>query len=118
MREIDVQLAQLSLEFGEHVLAETNAYMLEITDRDLLAGLPESAIEAAALTAKEQGKPAAWIFTLQAPSYLPFMTYARNRELREELYRAFNTRAFKQNENDNQPTILQIVQLRHERAAY
>lgn len=116
LRQIDSQLAQLSLEFGEHVLAETNAYALEITDQQQLAGLPEDVIEAAALTARQQDKPNSWIFTLQAPSFLPFMTYAQNRELREELYRAYNSRAFKQNENDNQQTILQIVGLRHERA--
>jgi peptidyl-dipeptidase Dcp len=116
LREIDTQLAQLSLEFGEHVLSETNAYTLEITDRALLAGLPESTVEAAALTARELGKPAAWVFTLQAPSYQPFMTYADNRDLREELYRAFSTRAFTQNGNDNRQTVLRIVKLRHERA--
>lgn len=116
LREIDTQLAQLSLEFGEHVLSETNAYALEITEPAQLAGLPESAVEAAALTAREQGKPQAWIFTLQAPSYLPFMTYADTRELREKLYRAYSARAFTGNANDNRQTVLQIVRLRHERA--
>ena len=116
LRKIDTQLAQLSLEFGEHVLSETNAYALEITRVEDLAGLPESVVEAAALTAKEQGKTQGWIFTLQAPSYLPFMTYANHRGLREELYRAYSTRAFKHNENDNRPTVLEIVRLRDARA--
>ena len=116
LRAIDSSLSQLSLEFGEHVLSETNAYNLEITEEADLAGLPESVREAAALTAREKGYPQSWLFTLQAPSYIPFMTYAENRTLREELYRAFGTRAFKPNENNNEKTLLQIVQLRYERA--
>ncbi|MGV3640727.1 MAG: M3 family metallopeptidase [Adhaeribacter sp.] len=116
LREIDARLAQLSLEFGEHVLSETNNYVLEISDREHLAGLPESVVEAAAQAARESGKPGSWVFTLQAPSYLPFMTYADNRDLREGLYRAFSSRAFLDNANDNRQTVLEIVQLRHERA--
>jgi peptidyl-dipeptidase Dcp len=116
LRQMDTQLAQLSLEFGEHVLSETNVYTLEITRPADLAGLPESAVEAAAMTAKEMGKTGSWVFTLQAPSYLPFLTYAHNRELREKLYRAYSTRAFTGNANDNRKTVLEIVQLRHQRA--
>ena len=116
LREIDSSLSQLSLEFGEHVLSETNEYTLEITREDDLKGLPESVREAAALTARDKGLPDSWLFTLQAPSYLPFMTYAENRSLREELYKAFGSRAFKTNENNNEPILLQIVKLRYERA--
>ncbi|MGV3504334.1 MAG: M3 family metallopeptidase [Adhaeribacter sp.] len=116
LRQIDARLAQLSLEFGEHVLSETNGYTLEIAKTEDLAGLPESIVEAAALAAREAGKPNSWVFTLQAPSYLPFMTYADNRELRKQLYQAFSSRAFQDNANDNRQTVLEIVQLRHERA--
>jgi Zn-dependent oligopeptidase len=116
LREIDKELSQLSLQFGERVLKETNAYSLEITDEQDLAGLPEHAIEAAAAEARERGKEGSWVFTLQFPSYLPFMTYADNRQLREKLFRAYGSRAFKGDEQDNQDTILKKVRLRHERA--
>jgi peptidyl-dipeptidase Dcp len=116
LREIDKELSQLSLEFGEHVLKETNSYSLEVKDEKDLAGLPEHAIEAAASTAKEMGKEGSWIFTLQFPSYIPFMTYADNRQLREELFRAYGSKAYKGDENDNQEIILKKVRLRHERA--
>ncbi|WP_026464889.1 M3 family metallopeptidase [Adhaeribacter aquaticus] len=116
LREIDAKLAQLSLAFGEHVLHETNAYTLEINDPTKLAGLPESALEAAAQTAQEKGKAGSWIFTLQFPSYIPFMTYAENRDLREELYIAYASRSFKNDENDNQSIIMEMVNLRNQRA--
>jgi peptidyl-dipeptidase Dcp len=116
LREIDKELSKLSLEFGEHVLKETNSFSLEVSDRKELSGLPEHVIEAAALTAKEIGKENIWIFTLQFPSYIPFMTYADNRTLREKMYRAYGSKAFKNDENDNQQIILKKVRLRHERA--
>ncbi len=116
LREIDKELSRLSLEFGENVLKETNAYTLEVADEKDLAGLPEHAIEAAAATAKEQGKEGSWVFTLHFPSYIPFMTYADNRYLREKLFRAYGSKAFKGNEHDNQEIILKKVRLRQERA--
>jgi len=116
LRSIDSSLSQLSLEYGEHVLSETNDYKLEITWEEDLAGLPESVKKAAALTAQENGKQESWVFTLQAPSYIPFMTYAENRNLREELFKAFASRAFKANENNNENILLQIVKLRYDRA--
>ncbi|QHT68356.1 M3 family metallopeptidase [Rhodocytophaga rosea] len=116
LREIDEQLSRLSLQFSEHVLNEINAYILEITDAKDLAGLPESAIALAAQAAREKGKENTWIFTLQLPSYIPFMTYADNRSLREQLFRAYASRNFMGGENDNQEIILQLVKLRHERA--
>ncbi|MBW3544969.1 MAG: M3 family metallopeptidase [Bacteroidetes bacterium] len=116
LREIDMRLSQLSLEFGEHVLKETNDYRLELTDAKDLAGLPDHAIEGAALTAKEMGKEGSWVFTLQFPSYIPFMTYAENRNLREQLFKAYGSRAFKQDENDNQAIVLELAKLRHQRA--
>ena len=116
LREIDKELSQLSLAFGEHVLKETNSFSLEITDEKELSGLPDHVIEAAAQTAKEQEKEGSWVFTLQFPSYLPFMTYADNRDLREKMFRAYGSKAFKGDENDNQEVILKKVRLRQKRA--
>lgn len=116
LREIDRNLSMLSLEFGEHVLNDTNAYELVITDAKELDGLPESAVEAAAMTAKEKGKEGSWVVTLAFPSYVPFITYAENRRLREQLFRAFGARGFNGNENDNRDIVKEIVRLRHERA--
>ena len=115
LREIDKKLSKLSLQFGENVLAETNAYELNISNEDEIKGLPQGAKEAAQLLAKEKDKEG-WIFTLDYPSYVPFMTYVNNRELRENLAKAFGSRAFKQNKNDNQQIVLDIVKLRHKRA--
>ncbi|GGG28488.1 peptidase M3 [Dokdonia pacifica] len=115
LREIDASLAKLKLTFGENVLAETNAYELHLTDESDLEGLPESAKEAAASAAKSRDKEG-WVITLDYPSYIPFMKYATNRALRKELSIAFGSKAFKGNEHDNQKNVLEIVQLRHERA--
>lgn len=115
LREIDKELSKLSLQFGENVLAETNAFQLHITDEKDLAGLPEGAIEGAREMAMTQEKEG-WIFTLDYPSYVPFMTYADNRELRKKLALAFGAKGFQNNEFDNQEIVLQIVKLRHERA--
>ncbi|SDL11212.1 peptidyl-dipeptidase Dcp [Catalinimonas alkaloidigena] len=115
LREIDKRMAELSLLFGEHVLNATNAYEMVITDEAELAGLPEDAREMAADTAREKGKEGCWIFTLQFPSYLPFMTYADHRGRREELFRAYASRSFG-GENDNQEVIKELVALRQERA--
>lgn len=115
LRKIDKQLSQLSLQFGENVLAETHAFQLHITDGKDLAGLPEGAIEAArelAMSLEKEG----WIFTLDFPSYLPFMTYADNRELRKKMALAYGAKGFQKNDFDNSEIVLQIVKLRHERA--
>lgn len=116
LREIDKELSQLSLQFGENVLKETNNYTLEVANKEDLSGLPDHVIEAAAMTAKEMGKEGSWIFTLQYPSYIPFMTYADNRALREKLFVAYGSKAFKGDENDNREIILKKVRLRQERA--
>ena len=100
LRKIDAELSKSSLQFGENVLAETNAYQLTITNEDKLSGLPESAKEAAKMLAQEKGVTG-WVFTLDYPSYIPFMTYADNRELRKELSIAFGKKAFQQNKNNN-----------------
>lgn len=115
LRKIDTELSKLSLTFGEHVLEETNSFELLITDKNDLAGLPEGVIEAAKHTAEERNKEG-WIFTLDYPSYIPFMTYAENRELRKKLAIAFGAKGFQNNDFDNQEIVLKIVKLRYERA--
>lgn len=113
--EINTELSELSLRFGENVLAETNAYQLLITDRKDLAGLPESEVEAAAFLAKSKKKEG-WMFNLQGPGYIAFMKFADNRKLREEMYKAYNSRAFRKNDHNNEEIIRKIVNLRLERA--
>ena len=115
LRKIDTELSSLKLKFGENVLAESNSYELHLTNEKDLDGLPESAIEAAHLLAKEKGKDG-WLITLAYPSYIPFMKYATNRTLRKELAIAYGAQAFKQNEYNNETNVLKIAQLRHERA--
>jgi Zn-dependent oligopeptidase len=115
LREIDTELAKLKLTFGENVLAETNAYQLHITNENDLKGLPEGTIEAAKSLAKNK-ELEGWIFTLDFPSYIPFVTYADNRELRKEIAIAAGKKAFQGNEFDNQEITLKIAKLRFERA--
>jgi peptidyl-dipeptidase Dcp len=115
LRKIDTDLAKYKLTFGENVLAETNNYQLHLTDESDLKGLPEDTIEAAHALAKSEGK-GGWIFTLDHPSYIPFVTYADNRELRKELAIAAGKKAFQNNEFDNQENVLKIANLRYERA--
>lgn len=115
LREIDKQLAMLSLQFGQNVLAETNAYELIITDENNLKGLPQYAIDQAKADA-EQKNHEGWLITLQAPSYIPFIQYAENRELREQLFKANGVKAYQDNEYNNEENVKNIVKLRHERA--
>ena len=115
LRNIDAKLSVLSLQFNEHVLAETNAYQLHLTNKEDLEGLPEGAVEAAANLALQHGKEG-YIFTLDYPSYLPFITYARNRELRREIAIANGRKGFQENEYNNENIVLDIVKLRNQRA--
>lgn len=115
LRQIDEALSKLSLKFGEHVLAETNAYTLHLTEEKEVSGLPESAKKAAAALAKKRGE-SGYIFTLQYPSYLPFMKFADNRELRKTLAIAAGAKAFQDNDHNNEQVVLDIVKLRYERA--
>lgn len=114
-REVTSELAQLSLLFGENVLAETNDYQLHITNKDDLSGIPTQFVESAAALAKSEEKEG-WIFTLQAPSYIPFMQYADNRELREQLFKAYAMRSNNNNERDNKENVLKLAHLRLEKA--
>lgn len=114
-RKISMELSQNVLQFQQNSLKETNAYRLHITDSSKLEGLPESAIEAAAETAKEKGLEG-WVFTLQAPSYSPFMSYCKDRELRKELYLAYNTKCAHGGDTDNQKIVCKLVNGRLELA--
>lgn len=107
-RELCRDLSLLTLQFSENSLKETNDYQLVLTDVAQLSGLPESAIDAAAETAQEKGLEG-WAFTLHAPSYSPFMTYADNRDLRHELYMAYNTKCTHDNAYNNLEIVKQIA---------
>ncbi len=113
--EIETELAQLGLLFSQNELKQTNDFELHITNPDDLAGLPDTAKDAAALAAKERGKDG-WLFTLHAPSYGPFLTYADNRDLRKQMYFAKNTICCKGDACDNKEIIRKIVNLRLELA--
>lgn len=110
-RTLTTELSRLTVAFAQNHLKETNAYMMTVTDRSRLNGLPESALEAAALTAKEKGVDG-WVFTLQAPSYMPLMTYCDDRGLRERLYTAYQTQCAHENERNNESIVKQIVNIR------
>ena len=115
LREIDKTLAKLKLTFGENVLAETNNYKLHISNEADLKGLPDGAKEMARSLAKASDIDG-WMFTLDFPSYIPFVTYVDNRELRQEMAIAAGKKAFQENDYDNQQNVKNIVKLRHERA--
>lgn len=114
-KEISMELSQLGLKFDENLLAETNGFTLHLTHQDDLSGLPESAIEQAAMTAREKGIEG-WVFTLDAPSYIPFLKYADKRELREKIYRAYTSRGNKNNQYNNNELIKKMVALRLEKS--
>ena len=115
LREIDKELAILSLRFGENVLSETQDFELLLTDEKDLKGLPDFAIEAAKQAATTRGRKG-WLFTLDFPSYSSFIKYAENRALRKKMFIAFGSRGFHNNSKDNQKNILQIAKLREKRA--
>ena len=115
LRKIDATLSKLSLKFGENVLAETNAFEMHITTESDLAGLPDSEKEAAREVAKSTNKEG-WIFTLDYPSYIPFLTYVDNRELRKKMAIAAGKKGFQENEFNNEKIVLEIVNLRHQKA--
>ena len=113
LRKLSTELSQLTVQFSQNHLKETNAFTLHLTKEEQLKGLPESQIEQAAQTAKEQ-QTDGWIITLKAPSYIPFMTYADDRELRKQLYMAYNTQCTHDNAHNNFEIVKHIVNLRRE----
>lgn len=110
-RNLSMELSSLTLKFSQNHLKETNKYELVLTDETDLEGLPESTREAAALTAKEKGKEG-WVITLQAPSYVPFMKYSKRRDLRKQLYMAYNTQCTHDDEFNNEEIVKKLVNLR------
>ncbi len=116
-KEISIELSKLSLKFSENVLAETNEFELVLTNEEDLAGLPDDVKARASELAKKKGKADSWIFTLQAPSYIPFMEYADNRSLREKMYKAYMSKCLKGNQYDNQEIILKTIRLKAELAS-
>ena len=110
-RELSEKLSLLTLQYSQNNLKETNEYMLVVDDINKLAGLPESVLTAASETAKAKGVEG-WAFTLQGPSYIPFMQYADNRDLRKELYMAYNTKCTKDNEYNNLDHVKEIANTR------
>lgn len=115
LREIDERLSSISLKFSENVRKATNSYVLFVEKEEDLKGMPEAVVEQAKETAKEKGRQDAWAFTLHFPSYLPFMQYCQNRELRKEMFNAASVKAV-EGEHGNQDNIKEILKLRNERA--
>ena len=116
LKEISAESATLSPRFSQNVVKCSGAFELKITDENDLKGLPETAIENAAHEAKERGYDDAWVFTLDAPSFIPFLTFADNRDLREKIWRAYTARAM-DGEFDNKPIIARTLELRQESAS-
>lgn len=117
LRKINEELSMLNLKFGDNLLAETNKnFKLIIDNKADLDGLPENAISAASEAAEKAGEKGKWIFTLAKPSMIPFLQYAKNRELREKIYRGYFTRGNNDNPNDNKKVLADIVKLRAEKA--
>ena len=110
-RAISEELSQLSIKFEENVLDDTNAFELHITDENDLSGLPEGVKEMGAMEAKSRKKEG-WVFTLHFPSYVPFMKYSDNRNLREMMFRANSSRSFHGDEHDNRTLAARISELR------
>ncbi|GGK56422.1 M3 family metallopeptidase [Rufibacter glacialis] len=116
LKKINGELSLLSLQYGQNILAETNAYQLVIDNKKDLAGLPEGVVAAAADAAKAAGKPGKWVFTLQNPSVMPFLQYADNRDLRKQIWEAYSLRGNNNNAQDNKEVLRKIVNLRREKA--
>jgi len=115
LRTIDQELAQLGLRFGENVLEDSNAFSLHVEEEKALSGLPQSALAMAKQMAERKSLNG-WLFNLDYPSYVPFMTYADNRDLRKTMSIAYGKRGFQANDYNNETIIQSIVQLRHQRA--
>jgi len=116
LKSVNSKLSKLELQFGQNLLAETKDFKLIVDKKEDLEGLPQASIDAAAEAAKEAGKEGKWLFTLDKPSLIPFLQYAKNRELREKIYRGYFMRGDNDNKNDNKKIIDEIVNLRIEKA--
>lgn len=116
LRDINKRLSVLKLEFGNNILAETNAFELIIEDKNDLSGIPAPVINSAAVAAKEKGYEDKWLFTIQKPSMIPFLQYADNRDLREKIFKGYIMKGDHDDENDNKGIITEIIKLRIEKA--
>lgn len=116
LREINKQLSTLTIEFGNHVLADNNDYLLVVDKKEDLAGLPDAVIAGAAQEAKAHGKDGKWVFTLQESSRTPLLQYAQNRELRKNIYQAYTSLGNRGNANDNKEVLKKVLVLRLEKA--
>ncbi len=116
LRKINEELSVLTLKFGQNVLAENNTYALIVERQEDLSGLPASLVNAAAEEAKKRNQPGKWAFTLQNPSIMPFLQYADNRALREQLLKAYLERGNHNDERDNKAIMQKMVELRAEKA--
>lgn len=116
LRKINSEIALLTLKFGNNVLNETNNYTLVVTDESRLAGLPTPLIETAAKEAENRDQKGKWVFTLNNSSVMPFLQYAEDRELRQEIWNAYQLRGNNDNAYDNKESLLKIANLRLEKA--
>jgi len=117
LRTINQELSKLAVQYGQNVLAETNAFKLVIENEEDLAGLPESSITGAAEAAVEAGLEGKWVFTTHKPSMIPFLQYSEKRDLREKLYRAYIKKGDNDNEYDNKKILSDLMKLRVEKAS-
>ncbi|MGD8727050.1 MAG: M3 family metallopeptidase [Gemmatimonadales bacterium] len=117
LRAINAELATLSQQFGEHVLADNNAYELHVTDSADMGGLPGNLVALAAEKARDRGYESGWIFTLDRPSINPFLEYSPNRELRRDIFMGYAMKGDNDNEHDNKQIVARMAALRAERAA-
>lgn len=116
LKAVNGQMAMSSLTYGQNVLGENNKFKLVISNKKDLAGLPQSAIDAAAQAGNETGNKGKWVFTLHNPSFIPFMTYADNRELREKMFNAYANRGYNKDEFENSHLVNELVNMRFEKA--
>ena len=116
MREINKDLSGLTLKFGKNILSETNKFKLFVTDKKDLSGLPASSIQAASDAAKTEDKEGQWLFTIHKPSLIPFLMYADNRDLREQMFKAYISKGNNNDEFDNKEILNKIANLRIEKA--
>ena len=116
LRKINGDLSLISLKYGQNILAETNSYEMVIDSKKDLAGLPQGLIAAAAVDAKAKGKEGKWVFTLSNSSVMPFLQYSANRELRKQIWNAYQTRGNQDNEFDNKKNAVELANLRGQKA--
>lgn len=116
LRELNTEISSLQTTFGENMLKETNAFRLIVDKKEDLAGLPDGLVAVAAETAKACGESGKWVFTLHNPSVMPFLQYADNRELREQIFKGYINRGNNGNDNDNKAVCARLVAARLEKA--